>query len=238
MNGNSPLSAALLGVLVALGLAAGGYFIGDGLYAARASERFVTVRGFAEREVPADLVLWPITYQVTASDLPTLQARIEQGATRIEAFLDGKFARGEVTRTAPRVTDYAAQAQPGGGRPAERFMAEAGVLVRTASIAEAQGLMARAGELVKAGVALTRNWEYPTQYLFTQLESIKPAMIAAATKDARGAAEQFALDSGARVGVIRNAQQGLFTIEDRDPLSPEWKRVRVVTTIQYLLEER
>jgi hypothetical protein len=238
MSGNNTASFLVLGVLVGLGLAVGGYFIGDGLYAARASERFVTVRGFAEREVPADLVLWPVTYQVTANDLPALQARIEQSAARIEAFLGDRFAAGEVTRAAPRVTDYAAQVQGGGMRPAERFMAEAAVLVRTANLADAEALMATSGELVKAGVALTRNWEYPTQYLFTQLESIKPAMIAAATKDARGAAEQFASDSGARVGIIRNAQQGLFTIEGRDPLSPQWKRVRVVTTIQYLLEER
>lgn len=238
MNGNQVAPFLLLGILVALGLGVGGYFVGDGLYAARAADRYVTVRGFAEREEPADLVLWPITYQVTANDLPTLQARIEDGATRIEAFLEGRFAEGEVSRAAPRVTDYAAQGHAGNSRPSERYMAEAAVLVRTKNIGDAQAKMEASGELVKAGVTLTRSWEYPTQYLYTQLETIKPAMIADATKDARGAAEQFALDSGARVGVIRNAQQGLFTIEDRDPLSPQWKRIRVVTTIQYMLEER
>ncbi len=229
---------AVFGVLVAIGLAACGYLVGDGLYAARAADRYVTVRGFAERELPADLVLWPITFQVTADDLPTLQSRVESAAARIESFLGGKFPEGEVSRAAPRVTDYAAQGMPPSSRPAERYMAEAAVLVRTRNIEEAKRAMGRSGELVKEGVPLTRNWEYPTQYLFTKLDEVKPEMIAAATKDARGAAEQFALDSGARVGIIRNAQQGLFTVEDRDPLSPEWKRVRVVTTIQYLLEER
>lgn len=82
-----------------------------------------------------------------------------------------------------------------------------------------------------------RDYEVRTQYLFTQLEAIKPEMIAEATRDARRAAEQFAHDSGSRVGAIRTAQQGYFSIEDRDAFSPERKRVRVVTTVQYLLED-
>jgi hypothetical protein len=98
--------------------------------------------------------------------------------------------------------------------------------------------MAGSGELVKQGVAVIRSWEFQTQYVYTGLEQVKPEMIAEATRDARRAAEQFAADSGSRVGGIRNAQQGLFSIEDRDPFSPEFKKIRVVTTVQYLLESR
>ena len=90
---------------------------------------------------------------------------------------------------------------------------------------------------MKQGVAVIRSYEYNTQYLFTELETIKPGMIAEATKDARRAAEQFAKDSGSGVGAIRNAQQGLFSIEDRDQFSPEFKKVRVVTTVDYYLSD-
>jgi hypothetical protein len=90
---------------------------------------------------------------------------------------------------------------------------------------------------VGQGVALIRSYEYNTQYLYTELEAVKPEMIAEATRDARGAAERFAEDSGSSVGAIRNAQQGLFSIEDRDAFSPEFKKVRVVTTIQFFLDE-
>jgi hypothetical protein len=86
-------------------------------------------------------------------------------------------------------------------------------------------------------VALIHSFEHRSEYLYTDLEKVKPEMIAAATHDAHRAAEQFAKDSGSRVGAIRNAQQGFFTIEDRDRFSPEWKKVRVVTTIQYFLAE-
>ena len=89
----------------------------------------------------------------------------------------------------------------------------------------------------KQGVALIRSYEYDTQYLFTALDQIKPEMIAEATRDARSAAQQFAEDSGSKVGAIRNAQQGYFSIEDRDRFSPEQKTVRVVTTIEYFLED-
>ena len=85
-------------------------------------------------------------------------------------------------------------------------------------------------------MALVRSYEQSTQYLFTDLERIKPEMIATATQDARRAAEQFAKDSGSAVGAIRQAQQGYFSVEDRDAYSPEWKKVRVVTTVEYILE--
>jgi hypothetical protein len=82
---------------------------------------------------------------------------------------------------------------------------------------------------------LLRSWEYNTQYFFTDLDKVKPEMIAEATADARRAAEKFAQDSGAEVGGIRRAQQGYFSIEDRDTFSPEWKKIRVVTSIDYFL---
>ena len=62
-------------------------------------------------------------------------------------------------------------------------------------------------------------------------------MIAEATRDARRSAEQFAGDSGSQVGGIRNAQQGYFSIQDRDKFSPEFKKIRVVTTVQFFLED-
>ena len=93
------------------------------------------------------------------------------------------------------------------------------------------------GDLVKEGVALVQNYESRTQFSYTGLEQVKPGMIATATRDARKAAEQFAKDSGSKVGSIRNAQQGYFSIEDRDSFSPEFKQIRVVTTVQFFLED-
>lgn len=85
-------------------------------------------------------------------------------------------------------------------------------------------------------MALTQSYEFQPSFIFTQLESIKPQMIADATADARAAADQFARDSGSAVGNIRRASQGYFSIEDVDPFTPEVKRIRVVTNIDYSLD--
>jgi uncharacterized protein len=231
------LSAVILGLAIGIGIALAGYFVGAGFRDARASDRYVTVKGLAEREVKADLAIWPIQFAVTANDLTVLQKLAEQGERAIRAFLEKDFAGESMTVSAPRVTDRDAQGMVDRTGTLARYTAEVTVTLRTARIDAVRDAIQRSGELVREGVALVRNYEAQTQYLFTGLEQIKPEMIAAATKDARRAAGQFAQDSGSAVGAIRNAQQGYFTIDDRDPFSPEFKRVRVVTTVQFFLAD-
>lgn len=237
-DARSTTAAAILGILLALGLAVGGFFIGNTLFRARAAERRVAVKGLSEREVPANLVLWPIVFNTVGNDLGAVQSEAESVASKIETFLKNQgFEPSEISRSAPRVTDYLAQGyRPEGREPAERYMVEMTTLLRTTKVDAVQKAVPLTGELVRAGVTLVRSYEESTQYLFTDLEKIKPEMIAEATQDARRAAEQFASDSGSRVGDIRSAQQGYFSVEDRDAFSPQWKKVRVVTNVEYFLE--
>jgi hypothetical protein len=235
---NGVVPALVLGVALALGVAAGGYFVGRGLFAARASERVVTVKGLAEREVPANLAMWPIVFSTTGNDLVAVQGTLDASAKKIFAFLQGRaFSGSDYSLSSQRVTDREAQGGRMRGEAGDRYVAEQTVTLRSGKIAAVKESMQRSGELIREGVALVRSYEYNTTFLYTALDAIKPAMIAEATKDARKAAEQFARDSGSRVGAIRNAQQGYFEIQDRDPFSPEIKKVRVVTTVQYFLED-
>jgi uncharacterized protein len=229
------LSAAIL----ASGIGYAGHRLGDALYAARAADRYLTVRGLAERIVPANVALWPIVFTVSGNDLAGIQSRLERDADRITTFLvEQGFDAADITLSAPRLTDRIAQGYDMDNRPlAERYTAEATVTLRTGDIAGVGRAIERSGELVRDGVTVVRSYEFSTQYLYTDLETIKPEMIAEATRDARRAAEQFAADSGSRVGAIRNAQQGFFSIDDRDAFSPEFKTVRVVTTVQYYVED-
>lgn len=233
----SALPALLLGLCLAVGLIGAGFLVGRALFAARAADRFVTVKGLSEREVAADLALWPIVFTNTGDDLAALQREVEKDAEAIRAFLRGYgFTDEETALSAPRVTDNLAN-NFGGQRPATRYQVESTLTLRTNKIEQTRQAIQRSGELVSQGITLIRSYEYSTQYLFTRLEEIKPEMIAEATRDARRAAEQFAEDSGSKVGGIRRAQQGYFSIEDRDPYSPESKKVRVVTTVEYFLVE-
>lgn len=231
-------SHTLAALVLALGIAFAGAAVGHAFLKARGAERYVTVKGLAEREVQANLVLWPIVFNATGNDLAAVQESAEADAQKIEEFLRRQtFDAAEISRSAPRVTDYLAQGYNAEGRaPAERYQVEMTVLVRSPKVDAVQRAIPLSGDLVKAGVALVRSYEQSTQFLFTDLETIKPEMIATATQDARRAAEQFAKDSGSAVGAIRQAQQGYFSVEDRDAYSPEWKKVRVVTTVEYILE--
>lgn len=233
MNGTSNLIPA---IVLAVGIAGAGYLVGNGIVGARASQRAVTVRGFAEREVPANLALWPIVFTVTSNELVDLQRKVDDGVSKVRAFLVDDFPADQISVSAPRVQDRDAQGMRDNGR-LDRYTAEVTVTVRTDRIDVAKKAIERSGELVKQGVAVIRSYEYNTQYLYTNLDKIKPEMIAEATRDARRAAEQFAKDSGSGVGAIRTAQQGLFSIDDRDQFSPEFKKVRVVTTVDYYLAD-
>lgn len=230
-------ASGILGVSVGIGLVLAGWFVGSAIRHFKDFERYVTVKGLAEREVAADLAIWPIVHSVSGNDLTELQARLEADAAKIEAFLLAEgFARDEISRSAPRVSDQAPAGTQGGYVPKERYGVESTVTLRTAKVDAARRSIQRSGALVREGVRLLRSYEYDTQYFFTALDTVKPEMIAEATRDARQAAEKFAQDSGAGLGGIRRAQQGYFSIEDRDAFSPERKKIRVVTTVEYFLE--
>jgi hypothetical protein len=50
------------------------------------------------------------------------------------------------------------------------------------------------------------------EYFYTKLDDLKIQMLGEAAKDARNRAEQLVSASGAKVGPLRSAQQGVFQI--------------------------
>lgn len=203
----------------------------------RATERYVTVKGLAEREVPADLAIWPVTFAATGPDPARTQAALTGAERRVRAFLAARaFEDAEIGKGPPRVTDARTQGYGNPVADAERFRAELTLTLRSTRVDAVRDAARAADELVADGVLLGAQWGDAVQYLFTELNEIKPPMIADATGDARAAARRFAEDSGATVGGIRRATQGYFSITDRDAWTPEIKTVRVVTTVEYFLE--
>lgn len=221
---------------VSIALVVSSLFISYAIGEFGSPDRYIEVKGLAEREVAADLAIWPIGYRLTGANLEELRQRLDRADESVIAFLKlNGFSDNEITRSPPRVTDRWLNSQ-GNQRPAQRYTAERTLTLRTAQVQSARSAMGDAAELISQGVPLTPNWGSAAEFLFTSLDQIKPDMIADATADARRAANQFAEDSGSRVGAIRTARQGYFTITERDPSSPHVKLVRVVTTIDYDLE--
>ena len=239
MERSSIAGPALLGLLVGGGIAVAGLAASGALRELRAAQRYVTVKGLAEREVDADLAIWPVSFQETADDLAGLQRRVDERRQTVATYLvEAGFRREDLSFGAPRIQDlHAERAQAGAPAHRLRYLARAAVTVRSTDVPRVRKSMERSGELVGRGVMLAQDWEARPQFLFTGLNAVKPSMIEEATVSAREAAAKFAKDSGSKVGKIRNASQGLFTIGDRDPNSPERKVVRVVSTVEYFLDD-
>lgn len=231
-----PSSTALLisSLFVSVGLVAGGYFTGDGLLRAKMADRYVTVRGLSERDVQADLATWTLAYSAQGHDLATVQGQIRESTQHIRTFFkELGFPAEAVSTEGVGVSQWF-----DGNRGVDNVTVRQRMQLRTHDVARAKKAFARQFELVERGIALEEG--SGMTYSFTKLDEVKPAMIAEATKDARRGAEQFAQDSGSRVGAIRSATQGYFSIGAREGTrggqqeSPEQK-VRVVTTVEFYL---
>jgi len=251
MNDDAPRSRPLawVWILVAISIAFAGWSVGNGIYNVRTADRFVTVKGVSEREVKADLALWPIQFAVTDDNMSAAQNRITDHIAKVRAFLDANgIDSSEVDLSGLRVTDVLANPYNPPNRVGNRYIIEQTVIVRTLRPERVEAASRRVGELVQAGVPLSsgREWGFggPT-YIFRKLNDLKPGMIAEATDEARKAALEFAKNSKSRLGGIHRANQGVFVILPRDaaaeggPGMPEqnqmFKVVRVVTTVEYLL---
>lgn len=241
------MDRALVPALVlAVGIAGGGYFAGSGFARGRADTRFVEVKGLAEREVNADLALWPLRVAASGDDLAAVQSQITRAADLVLAFLERNSipaASAEIQNL--QVTDAKTERYGTDRSSAPRFIIEQTIMVRSEQPELVRTASQKVGELVAAGVVLSSSGEYgitgPT-FIFNGLNALKPAMIAEATANARAAAEQFARDSGSTLGGIRQANQGVFVILPRDQApgvqegSQLRKTVRVVSTVQYFLD--
>lgn len=236
MNKNEIAPALVLGSTLAIGLVWSGSYLKDAVQLWKQADRVVSVKGLAEQEVAADLVLWPVSFSVSADSLADLYQVIDTDRNKIRTFLkQAGFKEEELSFAAPVVQDLWAN-QYGEQRPPLRYKADAVLLVRSQQVDRVKTTQPESAQLVSQGVLLTQSYEHKIQYIFTRLNEIKPQMIADATANARQAAAQFAKDADAEVGAIRSAQQGYFSVSDLDSYTPEVKQVRVVTSVEYSLD--
>ena len=236
---------------MASGIALAGIFVGLGVSQARTADRFVTVKGVSEREVRADLAIWPLNVVGADNDLAAAQGKMNRSLAGVKQFL----ARHSIDTTQVELTGFGvsdAQAQQYGGdrAPANRFIVRQTLVVRSAQPDRVKAASERIGELAAIGVVVSSGagGEYGGQgagptFLFSKLNDLKPAMIAEATARAREGAEQFARDSRSDLGGIRKANQGVFEIVGRDQapgIMSEGqiaKTVRVVSTVEFFLKD-
>ena len=236
MKNTGWLKVALICATVVLA----GYFVGNMHKTGKKYDRYVQVKGLSEREVKADLAVWPINITLAGNDLKLLRREIEaQNDEVYNFFLDQGFDKSDLTKGSTTISDARANIYNQNAQNSQfRYLAKSEFTVRTSELQRLQGALSESLELISEGIILgSKNEWRPIEYIFTGLNELKPPMIEESTKNAREVAEKFARDSDSRVGKIRLARQGLFTINDRDQNTPEIKLVRVVSTIDFQLED-
>jgi uncharacterized protein len=239
-----------LGLCLAGGLIVGCWILGSEIKATKLSDRYVTVKGLVERKVKSDLAIWPLNYKEAGDDLTSLFNKTENDKKAILDFLQQQgIESSEIDLGVIRVVDTQANEFQGIVRAPKRYIVEQEVTVRSQRVDAVATAAQKTLLLLQKGIVLNGNPGQGLTYKFTGLNAIKPDMITEATRNARAAADRFASDSGSKVGSIRQANQGVFSISPADQGSEATenaataeadnsilKNVRVVTSVEYYLD--
>ncbi|MEQ5808733.1 SIMPL domain-containing protein [Alteromonas sp. NFXS44] len=235
----SKAAAAIIGTGLVIAFAVLGGQLATALVDFKTWDRVVTVKGLSEREYPADQVIWPIQFTEAGNDLSALYDMLESHSDKITAFLTTSgISADDISFNQPVITDKLAQQYGGDNRVEFRYSASQTVTVYSTDVDVVRKAMPDISDLVKQGIVFSnQQWDAQPQYVFSRLNEVKPDMIEEATVNAREVAEKFARDSQSRIGKIKRANQGQFTITPRDAHQPHIKKVRVVSTIEYTLTD-
>lgn len=224
-------------MILSVSVIASAVILSVGLSNIARADKTVSVRGLAEREVDADLAVWPLTFSLGSNDLSELQKDILAKTEIVKNYLaEYELSGDDFTVQSPSITDNSMNPYMDKNQVRYTYIAETVVLVRSSKVEQVKKAQGDSLKLMSDGIAVSKDYKSKISFEFTKLNDIKPQMIAEATKNARTAAEQFARDSGSKVGKIKRASQGLFSIEDAAADLSERKTIRVVTTVEYLLK--
>lgn len=224
-------------VITAVGMIIMGMSIANGIVTFKDRDRTVVVKGLSEREMKADKVTWSLTYKEIGNDPAVMYNLLEQKNAKVVAFLKTAGVSDKEISINPAVISDRQADNYGNEIMNYRYKATSVITVTSNDIDKVRQLMRRQAELMKQGIAIVSD-EYSSnvRYEFTGLNKIKQDMVEEATKNAQATAEQFATDTKSDLGDIRSAQQGQFSIEDRDSNTPYIKKIRVVNTMTYSLK--
>jgi hypothetical protein len=242
----------ILSVALVASAALGGMMVGRSIERFNREDRTISVKGFAEREVKADLAIWTLKVAVPSDNLGQGSAEIETAKNKIITFLTRNgITVEEISQKEIQVADRNAnEYNPNVNGP--RFILSKSIVVRSVNVDNIFKVSQMTDELVRAGVVMSSQPEWQNggvSFVFTGLNTIKPDMLAEATQNAKKAAEEFCKQSGTELGKLKKATQGFFSIVDRDDVNASqgdggyssgrkdvFKKVRVVVSVEYSIE--
>ncbi|MBR4805817.1 MAG: SIMPL domain-containing protein [Bacteroidales bacterium] len=227
-------SKIVASAIIAFGLIALGISLKSGIVKFKSMERTVAVKGLAEKQVNADKVVWRVSFARVGNDLVSLYSSLDVNAKYIKEYIKDKgIDDSEIFESSPNVSNLEDQYRYSNNRPEYKYQISQSLTISTNKVDAVKQLAKTAtADMLKRGIIIS-DW---ASYEFTGLNELKPEMIAEATANARQAAQKFAEDSKSKLGKIKTASQGQFSVEDLDETTEFVKKVRVVTTIVYYLD--
>lgn len=236
----------IFATILVLGNVAGSYFIARGLYGIKTGDKYVSVKGLAERKEKADLAIWRIGFRAAGNDLTAVSDKIIADQKIITDFLNKQgISANEVEQQSTTVVDQYA-VEYGSEKPKNRYIVTSTLQVKTTNVDLLYKISNMTQDLINQGVVLDKDYNVNPRFIYTQLEKVRPEMMEEATKSAHNLALQFASNSGSRLGDIKRANQGVFLIlganasmnqtNDPNEESSVYKKIRVVVSIDYYLK--
>ena len=222
----------IMGVSIVLAAAVLGLFMVCTVKTLKSYDDTVTVRGLCEKEVPADRAVLRVNFSDQDNELSDLRATMERDEQAVIALLKkAGFTDEEIKYTSAHFNDRYDSYYTNNIR--FRYSANQTINVFTSKMDVVGELQKKIdAELLKQNI-ISNTY---ASYEYNGLNDIKPSMIAESLENARAAADEFAKNSHSKVGKMRTASQGYFEVEDLDENTPQVKKIRVVTTVEYYLK--
>ncbi|MDR2098498.1 MAG: SIMPL domain-containing protein [Rickettsiales bacterium] len=234
--------------LVCFGLLMAGFFPGYYYYKTYRMNNSVTVKGLAEMDVKADLAVWELNLRTAGNDFTATQKTMNRNVDLVLSFLKARgISEDEIKIDIVKVSDKNAQSYYGGDMDKRlRYIISQKLTVRSGQVDAVEKASSDTRELSLKGVGF-EEYGNNIRYVFTSFSKVKPKMLEEAIKNAKFAADEFAKASGAKIGNIRKASQGVFSIRAKDSSEGSHadqyqeeqsinKKIRVVSTVEYWLD--
>lgn len=234
---NSHQLSTLQTFILALAFSSIGLGVYAGLVYTKNFYKTINVKGLDEQFVDADQAVWTLEFKVSGDRVEEIYQRSEVAMKQVMNFLEQQgFAALEIEKQGLRVNENMQYGASKNQLP--DFTGLASILIVTDKVAQVRDSSQALAELLKLGVYLNNS---RVVYNFTSLNSIKNQMLEKATLNAKEAAAAIALHTGGKVGKIKSASQGFFSINNATEgtnydVSTIQKRVRVVTQVDFFLD--
>jgi len=216
-----PLLAGL--ALIAIAFVIGSIAIGHGIRD-RNQSNVIVVTGSAKKRIVSDYVIWNLSVTSQQASATDAAKELAGWTTAIRSFLNREGVQGTEVSVQPISTEAVSrQGHVTGYRLTRSFE------VRSARVKEITAVADHSAQLLGQGLPLSAD---PPQYVYTKLPTLRPQLLAEATKDAQTRARVIVKATGANLGKLHGVDVGVFQVTSPNSTQVEDYGVYDTSTVE------